>query len=749
MLWQIPDAALVGGGFTVDSRAAAILTNIPATIDALTTFGYYLPGDLGDAVYKKVGVQPVHAGKFQSADGAWWEIKTIVPNARQFGAKGDGVTDDWQAIQNAIDYVVYQNNPANNSYGKVHIPFGNYVLSDTLQTAYGTSFRQVILEGDGKKFIGENPFAGTALWPNFSNRPVIAVNGGRGNTVKRMSIFGLNKNWIYTKGCGALGAPLVNDLLPANWIDPALHANAGSRYAPYCAIAVDAYCGVAPATAYPAVPYPAWLGVVAQYGRVFTSNTTIEEVDIIGFAVGVANKPSNQASQADYTKLLNCNIEACQYGVSIGNDQSRLVIAENCLINRVYAAVVTGVHGTQNGKPSFVAINTEIGQCIKWMEIPTMGLGGGLSFIHCYGEVIYSLGDLNVGVASGLTPVLFEGCEFGFDPSSRGVPVNYFAYSGGGGVTFENCIFATAPEVNLYNVAVDSRLLHVINCYFGVGDQATLLSEKSVINATCGLVATPAGYNFATFTGRCRSSFNLNTGGAIGAVNFNQDCIKSNRPFCIPIHTKRVIIADPYQPDPGFNYNSGTGNYEKNLMAGIVSQIGREVIINTTGATLTYRLTQSGGDVGDLMFDSTTGVVFTVKARTGLTLTLVAQCGYNAAGNLLTAISLAAGQLWCLNCRKYTFTYVTWGDWLAANPTVTNCGRLDGFNGYLNNATDGSQVNDFVFVGNNTIYFENSETAAMITGYGAGSITFNGNSLLTRPASRITLLIRAAFANNT
>lgn len=47
-------------------------------------------------------------------------------NVKDFGAKGDGVTDDTNAIQDAIDSV------ANGSQGTILIPVGNYIISNTI-----------------------------------------------------------------------------------------------------------------------------------------------------------------------------------------------------------------------------------------------------------------------------------------------------------------------------------------------------------------------------------------------------------------------------------------------------------------------------------------------------------------------------------------------------------------------------------------------------------------------------------------
>jgi hypothetical protein len=59
-------------------------------------------------------------------------------NVKDFGAKGDGVTDDTSAIQDAIDYSSSGNN------GKVYIPSGFYICTSTIIVKQGVS-----LLGDG------------------------------------------------------------------------------------------------------------------------------------------------------------------------------------------------------------------------------------------------------------------------------------------------------------------------------------------------------------------------------------------------------------------------------------------------------------------------------------------------------------------------------------------------------------------------------------------------------------------------
>jgi len=84
------------------SRDSAAEANIPPMISYVLTAGYAAPGDDGRAFYRKVDTEPTHDGKFQSADGAWWELTEMVVTPAMLGAAGDGATNDAAAIQAAI-----------------------------------------------------------------------------------------------------------------------------------------------------------------------------------------------------------------------------------------------------------------------------------------------------------------------------------------------------------------------------------------------------------------------------------------------------------------------------------------------------------------------------------------------------------------------------------------------------------------------------------------------------------------------
>ena len=83
------------------------------------------------------GGKPTLADRLNDSDAQLNEtteqLEQIHVNIKDFGAVGDGVTDDYQSIQDAIDYV-YSNSV---SGGSVYLPSGIYLLGESLNTFNG------------------------------------------------------------------------------------------------------------------------------------------------------------------------------------------------------------------------------------------------------------------------------------------------------------------------------------------------------------------------------------------------------------------------------------------------------------------------------------------------------------------------------------------------------------------------------------------------------------------------------------
>src|SRR5262249_49940735 len=151
-------------------------------------------------------------------------------------------------------YVVYRNAPYSGQLagGGVYIPGGIYTISNTLQLGYGEIVHSVHLYGDGRMYGEGGAFSGTLLQATFTDRPALAVNGGRRTTIRALSILGQNATWVDGHHL-SYGSATLDDLVAANWVDPTCSC---SRYAPYAGIAIDPYAGEVPATPYPRVTFP-------------------------------------------------------------------------------------------------------------------------------------------------------------------------------------------------------------------------------------------------------------------------------------------------------------------------------------------------------------------------------------------------------------------------------------------------------------------------------------------------------------
>ena len=85
----------------------ATLTPV-ASKPKVEVLGYYAPGDGGGGVYYATNTATgtnAYGGRIRSGKAGWsWQLDAIEINARQFGAKGDGVSDDVSSLNTWITY---------------------------------------------------------------------------------------------------------------------------------------------------------------------------------------------------------------------------------------------------------------------------------------------------------------------------------------------------------------------------------------------------------------------------------------------------------------------------------------------------------------------------------------------------------------------------------------------------------------------------------------------------------------------
>jgi len=655
-----------------------------------------------------------------------------------FGALGDGSADDTAAIQAAIDWAIYRHHAEQKAQGVVFLPAGRYKTSDTLHLGYGTSYSSVVLEGEGIKYMGEEGFCGTVIVPTFNDRPVIAVQGGRNTCVRNMSLVGQNRTWILAHGLRS-GMDALDE---ANWVDNTFPAESSSRYAPYAGIAIDPYSGNRPATPYPTVNYPGFLGTVAQYNKSFSSKTVIENVQITGFVVGVANQPCDADGNGDFTKFLKGQISECQFAFSICNTQSRLVHIADSEIWNVHTGIVTAKHGRENGKPEVMVQSTTISKCIQWINAPNTAYGAAPKFDHCYGELVYRIGLLGNNSAGGATSA-FDHCHWSFGlRASLGEPAYTLTANAGPGLfSFRACGFerSTATAVRLHFDGYANQFSFE-NCEHTITTGATHLYEKFALNATSGVTFSQLGTEPENFSVKTSCLWNLATGANGGSFRRGwRD--RGRRNELLSVYAKNVATYTP--GDAGVPLVIHGHGIDKARIVGPITTAGRSVTF-ATGKTVD-QLIERGGEVGDAVWDSETGALFYVRSRTGAAITMEAQTGYDVAGALLKPITKIS-YFYLLNCRTFAPTQFLQGDTAAGNNAITNVGNALG--GVSSLATDilvGDYIATYPEVDNSLA----NATAAKITAVntGARTIATVGNQAYQATRKRLPLFWRAAPAN--
>lgn len=121
-------------GLIFDTRGLAALATIPVTTTFIETAGYSAVGDLGAAIYIKIG--GTAPGAFQSADGQWWGLAENPVNACQFGLNiAAAAATNRAALQAASDYLNALNG------GTCWIPAGTYTIDNAVNVAARVTFR--------------------------------------------------------------------------------------------------------------------------------------------------------------------------------------------------------------------------------------------------------------------------------------------------------------------------------------------------------------------------------------------------------------------------------------------------------------------------------------------------------------------------------------------------------------------------------------------------------------------------------
>ncbi len=125
-----------------------------------------------EPIFKPLNISE-HYGPF----GSWLDVK------RDFGAKGDGVADDTEALQRALDAI----RPEGAKFSVVFIPAGTYRITKTLHLV-----RQAHAESHHIIVIGEHPDTTVIRWDGENEGVMVSSNAWYAS-IRRLTLDGVGK----------------------------------------------------------------------------------------------------------------------------------------------------------------------------------------------------------------------------------------------------------------------------------------------------------------------------------------------------------------------------------------------------------------------------------------------------------------------------------------------------------------------------------------------------------------------------
>jgi len=307
-----------------------------------------------------------------------------------FGAVGNGIVDDADAVQTACNYAIAHGVP-------LIVPIGNFILSHSILLQNATPGRFFTLHLSG---ILNNKSASNEYLSKFTytarNGYAFAVQLGRSIEIENISIIGGYQfpDTITNRNIGTTTF--------AQWNDGSV---ADSRFSPYAGIVIDPSAN-------------------ASGSSGGTSDVTIRNCSIKQFMVGIALTPNQSTLNDEIVNITDDDIEFCRVAIAIGQDQSKTINIKGLKVWGSLCVVLDGIsYGRGTGGGSVFCENWNIaGNCGSLFNLNTDRFP--LSCKDIYGESIFRIGNVGSGVGAN-----FVNCQIDF-LAGTGIPKADYLISG-------------------------------------------------------------------------------------------------------------------------------------------------------------------------------------------------------------------------------------------------------------------------------------------------------------------------------
>lgn len=312
-----------------------------------------------------------------------------------FGVKGDGVTDDTNALNAAFAF------GANNNVG-IYMPAGRYKITSTLYaTPQGSNQKSCHIIGAGRGFSSSQSqtiIDATSL----TNVPAMVIQRGYGCYLGHFLILGGNVAPV------AFYSSVEQMLYGAAWVTPGLR---DSRYSPHCGISIDGGVGSTP----PDGGYPGFTYLGSAAG---SSDIVLDNIAIWDFVVGIMNNSEVDTLQGDDIRIINPQILFCKVPIAFGQGQSDSNTLWGGNLGFCRTCVDMLEYGQQQGHPPTL-FDVQYGPAFECFCFG--GSFGMQSLIGGRAESVHRMGQVGVGASSSSYPLLLDGfdCHVLHSPQGR------------------------------------------------------------------------------------------------------------------------------------------------------------------------------------------------------------------------------------------------------------------------------------------------------------------------------------------
>lgn len=184
--------SLLGGSPTMATIAVLRASSLSVAAPMVAVDGYAAAGDGGGGIFVYVSSDSTSADNGgtiikDSLNRRYYRLGATSFNVKQFGATGNGVTDDTTAITKAIAAAGVV------GAGFVDFPAGNYLISSTLTIGNGTSSAASTVSGIVLRGVGGQPGV-PGIFAGFSASTAAVLTWG-GGAAAMISIAGPLQGW--------------------------------------------------------------------------------------------------------------------------------------------------------------------------------------------------------------------------------------------------------------------------------------------------------------------------------------------------------------------------------------------------------------------------------------------------------------------------------------------------------------------------------------------------------------------------